>query len=172
MIYFTSDLHLGHKNIIKLLGRKFDHVDQMNEVLIRNINDRVRPNDTLYILGDLSFREKPEVINGLIRKIKCRNLVLIRGNHDVKYDPDLFLDICDFKEIKAEGMRFSLMHYPMVEWPGSRNGAIQLHGHQHNPPAYNQNMKRAGIRRYDVGVEANGYAPVSLEEILDYMNIK
>ena len=55
MIYYTSDLHLGHANIIKLCKRPFSDVDEMNAVLISNWNNRVTNGDTVYISGDLMY---------------------------------------------------------------------------------------------------------------------
>ena len=51
-------------------------------------------------------------------------------------------------------------------------GAIHLHGHQHNMPAYNRQQARKGLRRYDVGVDANGYKPVSIESIIKFIEEK
>ena len=60
MIFFTSDLHLGHKNIIRLCGRPFESVEEMDEILIDNWNKKIHRCDTVYILGDILFRnEKP-----------------------------------------------------------------------------------------------------------------
>lgn len=56
MIYFTSDLHLGHKNIIKLCDRPFASLEEMDETLIANWNQVVTNGDTIYIVGDLMFR--------------------------------------------------------------------------------------------------------------------
>ena len=58
MVYFTADLHLGHANIIGHCGRPFASVEEMDRVLLQNWNDRVRPTDAVYILGDLIFRSK------------------------------------------------------------------------------------------------------------------
>ena len=55
MLYFTADLHLGHANIIRHCGRPFASVEDMDRCLIDNWNRRVRPEDTVYILGDLMF---------------------------------------------------------------------------------------------------------------------
>ena len=54
MIYFTSDLHLGHRGIIEMQNRPFENIQEMNQVLIRNYNAVVHKNDTVYILGDIS----------------------------------------------------------------------------------------------------------------------
>lgn len=177
MIYFTSDLHLGHKAVIEMNDRPFADTDEMNRVLIQNINETVKQDDTLYILGDLAFRISLSMANELIQKINCRNRYLLAGNHDKNYDPALFKGIYDFKKvnmISKDQIHYdiSLMHYPMMEWPRSRHGSLHFHGHIHSHAAdYNEQMKQEGIRRYDVGVDANQYRPVSLDEILKFMNV-
>ena len=80
MIYFTSDLHLGHRNIIKLAQRGFDSIEQMDEQLIKNFNNRVTDKDTVYILGDLSMKGA-EYVNGVIPQLNGTK-VLVQGNHD------------------------------------------------------------------------------------------
>ena len=67
----------------------------MNRTLIRNYNSMVAKNDTVYILGDLSFRIPVEEANNLIRQLKGKK-ILLRGNHDKEYDPSLFEAIYDF----------------------------------------------------------------------------
>ena len=54
MIWFTSDLHFNHLNILKYepKSRPFENVAEMNEALIKNWNDRVKPEDTVFVLGD------------------------------------------------------------------------------------------------------------------------
>ena len=175
MLWFCSDLHMGHNSAIRMCERPFENVDLMNKELIRNINAVVKPNDTLYLLGDLCHRVGVEMGNELISKLNCKDQILVRGNHDKAWNPDLFTEICDFKEIhvgyKGQNYSISLMHYPMLSWPKSRYGSIHLHGHSHNKPEYNLQMKQEGIRRYDVGVDANGFCPVSLQQILSFMEI-
>ena len=79
MIHFTSDLHLGHKNIIRLCNRPFSSSEEMDEVLMENWNRKVHRNDTIYILGDLMFRsEKPP--EDYLRQLKGKKH-LIMGNH-------------------------------------------------------------------------------------------
>lgn len=53
MIYFTSDLHLGHRGIIEMQNRPFKNVEEMNRVLLNNYNVLVQMKDTVYILGDI-----------------------------------------------------------------------------------------------------------------------
>ena len=67
--------------------------------------------------------------------------------------------------ISANGLHISLMHYPMLSWPRSHYGSIMLHGHIHSDGSYNRDNMETGIKRYDVGVDANGYMPVSIKQI-------
>lgn len=170
MIYFTSDLHLGHRGIIAMKNRPFENVEQMNMVILQNYNSVVKPNDTVYILGDISHHMSVDRANDLLEQMNGKK-ILIKGNHDKKYNPNLFEEICDFKEVSLNGVCFSLMHYPMLSWPRMNQGSIHLHGHIHAWAEYNLQNRNDGIRRYDVGVDANEFRPVSVKEIIAYFDI-
>ena len=61
MNYYIADLHLGHENIIRLQGRPFESVEEMDEALVRNWNATVKGCDTVYIAGDLIYKSaEPE----------------------------------------------------------------------------------------------------------------
>lgn len=167
MIWFTSDLHLGHRSVINMCNRPFENVEAMNEILIQNFNQRVKKNDTVYILGDIAHRTPLVEVNQLIGRLNGKK-ILCRGNHDKAYNPELFEGIYDFWGINVNGVNISLMHYPMMEWPKSRHGSLHLHGHIHSKSAYNLQQKENGILRYDVGVDANNFYLVSMEEILEF----
>lgn len=169
MIYFTSDLHLGHEAVIRMQNRPFINADEMNRVLIDNYNSVVHKDDTVYLLGDICFRIGVEKANELISSLKGKKY-LIRGNHDKKYDESLFQDIRDFMTISVNELHISLMHYPMMSWPKSHYGSIMLHGHIHSDMDYNIGNRESGIKRYDVGVDANGYMPVSIKQIENFLN--
>ena len=171
MIWFTSDLHLGHRAAISMCERPFENVEEMNNILIRNFNECVKKNDTVYILGDIAHRTPVEEVNKLISKLNGKK-IFIKGNHDKVYDSGLFEGIYDFLEITYNGLNISLMHYPMMEWPKSRHGSLHLHGHIHSKGDYNDQQRNEGILRYDVGVDANLYYPVSIEQIKDFLNLK
>jgi calcineurin-like phosphoesterase family protein len=145
----------------------------MNRALINNINATVAANDKLYILGDFSFRITAEDARRLLNMIQCENIYLIRGNHDKNWgDPNIknrFREVSDYKELKTEeGLLLCLMHYPLLEWKGSRRlFSLNLHGHQHHQGrSYNLDNFSRGIFRFDVGVDANDYKPVSLTDII------
>lgn len=168
MIYFTSDLHIGHENILSMCQRPFDNIEDMNETLIKNWNQMIQPKDTVYILGDFFFMIPVEEANVIIKKLKGKK-ILIQGNHDLNYEKTLFDEICEFKIIKYNKKKFILMHYPLLEWPHYFQGGIHLHGHQHNTQEYNLEMKNQGILRYDVGVDANDFKPICIDEIINFM---
>lgn len=167
MIYFTSDLHFDHINVIKYCARPFNDVNEMNETIIKNYNKRVKSNDFCYILGDIMMynteyaRECLNRLNG--------HKYLINGNHDFfKNDSVIFEWIKDYFKLRWNHKKFILCHYPFVSWDGSEHGSYCLHGHQHNKPEYNIQQRAAGIKRYDVGVDANEFKPVSIEEIIRF----
>lgn len=165
-VYFTSDLHLGHSAILEMTHRPFEDIDQMNARLIRSINERVSTADTLWILGDISYRLNREDASKLIRKINCRDIRLVKGNHDKEWDGyGLFREICDYKELKLDNRRVILSHYPFAVWNGMHREAVHLHGHMHNKRDYNIYNAMNERRIWDVGVDANGYQPISWEEI-------
>ena len=80
MIWFTSDLHFYHNNVINNSKRPFKNMDEMHEVLIKNWNDRVKKKEIIYVLGDFSFGgfEKTKEILSRLKGYK----ILIKGNHD------------------------------------------------------------------------------------------
>lgn len=180
MMWFTADTHFGHENILRLANRPWSSVAQMNSAIIANINDRVSATDSLYILGDFAFRCSQDEALVLRRRINCHHVHLVRGNHDRRwsdagepYDA-AFESEQDYLEIKpgyAKGRKLVLFHYPMLSWNGKWRASIHLHGHIHSQGAgYNERNRDRGVLRYDVGVDANGYCPVSRDDILDFFD--
>lgn len=174
MLFFTSDVHLNHNNILHLANRPFDDIDQMNRRLVSNINSLVGPHDILYFLGDMAFgKDKPETIRWFLDKLNCKDVHLIFGNHDSHDEAFMkslgFRSAKDYEMFKENKKKFVLSHYPMLDWDGAFHGSYMLHGHIHsNGDTYNKENLENGIKRYDVGVDANNYYPVSLNDIVDF----
>lgn len=128
--------------------------------------------DELWILGDFSYRLGRDEALSIRQSITCRRIHLVPGNHDRNWAvPELegaFLLEPPIAKIKYEGHRFVCSHYPIMDWEGMRRGSIQLHGHIHSRPEYNERNQGRGLFRYDVGVDANGYRPVSIEEEIEH----
>ena len=189
MLYFTSDLHLGHANAIRHSNRPFADVEEMNRVLIENINNAVaEPEDELWILGDFSVDLNKEEVRALRKRIACRHVHLIKGNHDKDYAGEhIFQSVQPYKRLKTAYGPVILFHYPILEWEAAQWGTIHLHGHIHSMGDYNKdnlNRKLAdrvishhipkgdfNLRLYDVGVDATGFRPVSIDQIAKVMGL-
>lgn len=175
MIYFTSDLHFYHDNVIKFANRPYHNAEEMNRSLIKKWNEKVTFADEVYILGDVTMKG-PELAAEMLSQLRGKKH-LIRGNHDrfvdqQTFDKSIFASVRDYGEIVCCNTRMILFHYPIAEWNGFYRESIHLHGHQHNHEDYNYNNLMAGIRRYDVGVDANHMTPVSAEEILAFFQMQ
>lgn len=175
MIYFTSDQHFYHDNIIRHTNRPFDSWETMNRALIKKWNEKVSFNDEVYILGDVTMKG-PELAEEVLGQLRGRKY-LVKGNHDrfadhSGFNQSMFEWIRDYSEVTYKNTRFVLFHYPIAEWNGFYKGAIQLHGHQHNHEDYNFSNLEKGILRYDVGVDANYMAPVSAEDMIAFFQMK
>lgn len=171
MIYFTSDLHFDHINVIKYCARPFNDVNEMNETIIDNYNKRIKNNDTCYILGDVMMRDT-EHAKECLKRLNGHKY-LVKGNHDFLKDDSVYFEwIKDYYKLRWNHKKFILCHYPFVSWDGSERGSYCLHGHQHNVPEYNMQQRANGIKRYDVGVDANHFTPVSIEEIVAFFEEK
>lgn len=158
MIYFISDTHFGHSNIIKYCNRPFENVHIMNKVIFENINNIVGYDDTLYILGDFGYRGKKPIEYRL--RINCRDIHLVLGNHDKRtdfypnestVDMNGFSTIQEVKEVIYCNQKIFLSHYPHRSWPASHKGSYHLYGHVHSKlDSEDRTSKRKTL---DVGVD-------------------
>lgn len=195
MIYFASDPHYGHKNIVlgvsdwadKSGCRQFPSVKTMNDHIIQAFNYTVMSNDTLYLLGDIAFGGLQNIIE-FRERLNCKNVIVITGNHDHHFDkPEiraLFTEVLPFKELIIQGIRVVLCHYPLHVWNESHKGSIMLHGHCHGSlPEMDckGNLIRTELpesekaKRMDVGIDAlfmksYSYAPYSWYKIKEIMS--
>ena len=90
--WVTSDLHFGHKNIIRYSKRPFKDVEDMNEQLIQRWNDRVSPDDIVFNLGDFAFL-KPEQIAKILSRLNGKQY-FVMGNHDLDRDWETTVHSC------------------------------------------------------------------------------
>lgn len=172
MVFFTSDPHFGHANIIKYCNRPFATVDEMDQALVANWNAVVAKGDEVYILGDLTMGDQA-LADRVLRQLNGRKY-LVRGNHDYfakNYAGHELAWVKDYHELKRNKQLLILSHYPFVEWNRNRHGSIHLHGHQHNHADYNLSQRMEGKLRYDVGMDANNFTPVSLDKLLRFLNL-
>ena len=116
MIYFTSDTHFFHENILKLDNRPFKDMNDMCDKMLEKWNNKVNKNDTVYILGDYTWKQSDEHIEYL-KKLNGRKR-LILGNHDFRNSSnkykDLFESIKDYDEVKITDFQAELQ-YNMIQ---------------------------------------------------------
>lgn len=174
MMYFTSDFHFGHQNIIRHDKRPFTSIDEMDQAIIYNWNTYVTDKDDIYYLGDWTYRceenDPPNTAEGYLKLLAGR-IHIIFGNHDRRYArkiADKFRSHADLRELKYEHQKITLCHYAMRTWPSSHHGSWMLHGHSHcNLPAIGKTL--------DVGVMGKKWDPNvcwlwTFPEIKEYMD--
>jgi calcineurin-like phosphoesterase family protein len=184
-VFITSDTHYAHKNICRGVTdwrtqdgevpvgstRDFETIEQMNERLVNGINNVVGQDDTLIMLGDVSFGGF-ENIGIFLDRLICKNIHLILGNHDTHIENNReniqskFLSVQHYLEVNINDKNFVLCHYPLQSWNGLNKGVIHLHGHVHLPA----NRKFGNGKRMDVGVDGNDMVPYSIDAIIRVMN--
>lgn len=127
----------------------------MDELLIKNWNDRVKHGDSVYHLGDFAFCKRSRV-EEVFKRLNGQKF-LIRGNHDKKTYGD-WEWAKDVHRLKIDGIRIWLSHYSHRIWPEKHYGNWHLFGHSHG------HSKPHG-KSFDVGVDCWGMCPISLDEV-------
>ena len=164
MKYYISDLHLFHNRILEKFNRPFSSVEEMHEMIINNWKNKVKADDTVYILGDVGMYH-PKEIGNILNNLPGHK-ILITGNHDFKNihsgsDKKVFDKITSYLEIEDNGRNVILFHYPIEDWNGKYREYYHLHGHIHN----NEESLSQKERRFNVSAEVVDYTPVSLDEL-------
>ena len=133
-VFFTSDLHFGHENIIRFDGRPFKNVEEMDEELIKRWNKTVSEEDTVYILGDLAMKANEDLYNNV--KQLNGHKILVEGNHGriVRGNKleKLFEGIYSYLEVKIDDKFLVLSHFPIMFWNKKDYGSYHFYGHVHN----------------------------------------
>jgi len=175
-IFFTSDTHFGHSNIIKFCDRPFKDIEEMDYKLIEAWNKKVPADGLVFHLGDFAWggyefwKKIREQLNG--------DIILIKGNHDQKNmsttaEQELFKHATWQMLIEVEGRKLWLNHFPFLCYAGvyrePKKLVYQCYGHVHSgPDKKGQDLPRlvhTYPMQYDVGVDNNNYEPISWEEL-------
>lgn len=183
MLFFSSDQHFGHANIIKYCERPFADVPEMNKALIDRWNDTVRHGDTVFVLGDWSMKKDLSLI-GIAKQLHGHKL-LMPGNHDqcfpVRskhqewrkiYMENGFEYVFDVFSLKFPifGRTFNISHFPYTEDHTSDaryadyrpvdDGSWLICGHIHE-------KWKVKDRQINVGVDQWDFKPVSEDELVN-----
>lgn len=177
-VFLVSDTHFGHAGVCRFLRedgtklRPWDNPEDMDEFMVEAWNQRVRPNDKVYHLGDVVINKRALKTLGRLNGDK----VLIRGNHDIFRDTE-YREY--FRELRAYHVMNGciLSHVPVHEASLGRFG-VNIHGHLHA-----NRVKRVigidtlgtvpelvygtepDVRYHCVCVEQTGFAPILLEDV-------
>lgn len=169
-VFFTSDNHFSHANIIPYCGRPFRDAQEMDDEMVRLWNERVTPDDTVVHLGDFAFGPVENI--GRVRARLNGIVWLIRGNHDrsaarmlemgfdvvlneLNWDPRIALGCTD----SGAPFRVFMRHRPPRTEVWREHADVFLCGHVHNHWARRGNV-------INVGVDVSGFRPLTLDELL------
>ena len=171
-VFLVSDTHFGHAGVCRFMRndgvtklRPWTDPVEMDEFMVAAWNERVRPNDKVYHLGDVVINRKAL---GIMRRLNG-DKVLIRGNHDIFKDTDYREH---FRELRAyhvmNGMILS--HIPIHSESLGRFG-VNIHGHLHANrvmlPGFNGKITDiVDVRYHCVCVEQTDFAPILFEDVI------
>lgn len=195
-IFFTSDWHIGHANVIIYSKRPFKDVSHMARVLINNFNAAVSPDSVTYFLGDMGMGNG-EDLQKVLSELNGTKVLLL-GNHDKNSTSmyakgfDVVLNTaslyiaqekvtmshCPLAGVFREDVTGMKGAMPLSFWHGDhKNQAFtvanedqyHLHGHIHSPNG--GKSTRILEKQFDVGVDANKYRPVSISQIESWISL-
>ena len=182
--YFISDLHFGHKNCLAYDNRPFKNIDEHDKAIIERWNNAVGIDDAVWILGDISWYNATKTIKIFKQLNGIKHLC--RGNHDSKLlrnrqIQELFVEICDYKELQLGQYGIVLCHYPIPCYNNHYYGWYHLYGHVHMSFEWNM-MERNQFEMtalydkksnmYNIGCMLTymNYTPKTLEQIVESYN--
>jgi len=190
--FVTSDLHLGHGKEFLYKSRGFDSIEEHDRTLVKNWNETVSADDTVYILGDIMLKhtlEDTEFEYGLslLRRLNGK-LIIIRGNHDsmdklerYKTCPNVIradLDALYLNYPEVGSYHFYLSHYPCLVSQAKlkpvKTALINLFGHTHqketfftDPGVCEGRFANGHPYMYHVGMDSHNMRPARLDDIIE-----
>lgn len=177
MIYFTSDLHFCHDREFIYKPRGFNTVWEMNNTIMKNWNNLIEYDDTVYILGDLMLNDNEEGIE-LLKNLNGKKKIIF-GNHCTNTRIELYKNLPNTEvrgwadRLDYNGYHFYLSHYPTLtsNLDGGRSlkqRILNLFGHTHSKDKFYQDNPTM----YNVALDAHNNTPVSIEQIIEDMKAK
>lgn len=188
-LFFTSDLHFGHRNVLKFCNRPWEDEKQMSKGLIENWNKIVTNNDIVVSLGDFSWWDSNTEIKKLLSQLSGEKIYLVPGNHDTDKGyrelPERVELLGSVVQVWISGLwadkpnkslEVTLCHYPLATWPHKHNGALQFFGHihsgmntEHSVDIVGEDLNIVKSQQVDVGCDNWGYYPVEIKNLIGYL---
>jgi len=193
-VWFTSDSHFSHKNILKYCKRVIfcddtekdiilngsdqdkkdlmisdETIQRMNDGLIDNWNSVVKQNDIVYHLGDFMLGpSSPENFDKIFNRLNGK-IIFIEGNHDkiALQNKSKFHEYHKYLETTICGQKMVLFHYSMRTWLNQGRLSQMLYAHSHNNLPDDSNSLS-----FDVGVDCHQYFPISFDQVQSIMKKK
>lgn len=172
-LYFISDTHFHHKNVIKYCNRPFTDVEEMNSIIINNWNKTITDNDQVVFLGDFMmgfpnklFEAESKNIYNQLNGIKY----FIKGNHDFRkpFTKEISFQEKNITPVLYRNHVLILAHDPDHLRHIHNPNAYYIHGHIHNNKYNNINTNKSKF--YNVSVEVIGYTPIKFENLIGAKN--
>lgn len=188
-IWFTSDCHFGHRNILNFCERPFENTKEMEKAIIENWNRVVKPNEKVFCLGDFSWFHSRHEIKKIVNRLNGE-IYMILGNHDKK---EAF-ELCDAEklyicsditylylrpETNDSDNRFEtncytvvLSHFPQLCYSQSeKSNTYNFFGHIHSRKdqpmiEFGEPIKLLKQRQYDIGMDRHDYTPINFFDVL------
>lgn len=172
MIYFSSDLHLGHDKPFLWEKRGFKSIQEHDKQLIKNWNEIISQEDEVYLLGDI-FLGDPDYGIDCLKQLNGK-IHIIRGNHCTDAKVERYKDCRNVVSIEWSTMLkigkryFYLSHFPSItktpEDSLNKQGIINLHGHTHQTENFG---KDGNFYLYHVGMDSHDLKPVSIDQVIE-----
>lgn len=172
ILLLTGISHIGHDKDFLFRPRGFSSVEEHDITILENCNEIVKPEDELWILGDLAMNPQNEKEWDMIfHSINCKNVHYIQGNHDTDYKMDKYdLEYGFIFEGLANVLKYSkkyhfyLSHYPTItgNFDYYKHPVWNLSGHTHQKNKFYDNYQCV----YNVALDAHNCYPVSIEQII------
>jgi calcineurin-like phosphoesterase family protein len=190
-IFFSSDQHFGHRNVLRFCGRPFTDEKEMGLALIANWNSVVTNDDIVVTMGDFFWFNDSHSIKKCIDKLNGKEIYIVLGNHDKRESfhrvtdervhivdgiTHIFLRCEDDTRWYQKTFEIVCSHYPLMTWSHRDKGAINLFGHIHSGPRcmgdYDKDLPLWTGQQLDVGVDNQEYTPVSFEDVLYQLGLQ
>ena len=170
-VFFISDTHFGHQNILRLSKRPFRTIAEHDEALVAHWNATVGHEDVVYHLGDFAYGldEDADRLNWLFSRLQGRKH-LVLGNHDLDGNGRMHPTIAGLGwearpehllHLEIDGGRLVLSHYAQREWQGGQKGAFHFYGHAHGALAGIGRSRDVGVDMPDVAFRPRTFAELT-----------